>query len=153
MQEGETVKMSTTEEGPEAGTDEVTTKVSWLTLNFPQGLLEPELTTTCCCLQGSPGALWVHVVAVEGSCSGALGRALRANAENSLVGTVKGVLLVWWLGGYPLRPSILPPETVFLCGASHRPTGFLGGGPTMLETTFLQRAKPVAAASSPNYHL
>lgn len=97
--------MSTTEEGPEAGTDEVTTKVTWLTLNFPQGLLEPEFTTTCCCLQGSPGALWVHVLAVEGSCSSALGGALRANTENSLVGIVKGVLLVWWLGGYPLRPS------------------------------------------------
>lgn len=42
----ETLRASTTVEGPEPGGDEVTAKVIQLTQNFPPGPLEPELTTT-----------------------------------------------------------------------------------------------------------
>lgn len=43
--QGETLRVSTTEKGPEAGRDEVIGKVIQLTQNFPPGPLEPEFTT------------------------------------------------------------------------------------------------------------
>lgn len=106
MLEGETLSMSATEEGTEAGTDEVTAKVTRLTLNFPQGLLEPELTTT----------RWAHVPLGKAPALCGLGRTLRATTESILVGKS-----TWWRGGCPLHPSALPLEMVFLFGASHRP--------------------------------
>lgn len=106
MLEGETLRMSATEEGPEAGTDEVTAKVTQLTLNFPQGLLEPELTTT----------RWAHVPLGKAPALRGLGRTLRDTTESSLVGKS-----TCWRGGCPLHPSTLPLEMVFLFGASHGP--------------------------------
>ena len=43
--QGETLRESTTEKGPEAGRDEVIGKVIQLTQNFPPGPSEPEFTT------------------------------------------------------------------------------------------------------------
>lgn len=43
--QGETLRVSTAEGGPEAGRDEVITKVIQLTQNFPPGPSEPEFTT------------------------------------------------------------------------------------------------------------
>lgn len=142
-------RMSTAEEGPEAGTNEVTTKVMWLTLNFPQGLLEL-FKTIGCCLQGSPSTLWVPVPAREGSCFGCTGRGTQGHRREQ-----PG----WHSQGCPVHVVVgrLPTSSTY--STSGEPptgpagTGFLGGGQIILETTFLQKAKPAAAASTLNYHL